>query len=185
MLSTAKAQLRRRLREAIAGMPPAARAEAGESLRTLLATLPCWQEAGTVAAYIALGDEPDLQPLAWIPSKALLLPRVRGDGLAFHRVSGPGDLQDGSFGVVEPRGTCLGAALTTADVILVPGLAFTRGGKRLGRGGGFYDRALAGLPARVKKIGVCFHCRLLEDLPAAGHDVRMDAVLTERGLAGD
>ena len=67
-------------------------------------------------------------------------------------------------------------------LILVPGLAFTRDGRRLGRGGGFYDRYLAGLSAPTVKLGVCFHGQLRETLPEEAHDQRVDAVATERGL---
>jgi 5-formyltetrahydrofolate cyclo-ligase len=183
MLSTAKMQLRRRLREAMAGMTSGARADAAENLRKLIATLPCWQEARTVAAYVALPDEPDLRPLDWVPAKVLLLPRVESDALVFHRVTGPDDLQRGAFGVQEPRPGCPVADPAAADLILVPGLAFTPDGARLGRGRGFYDRALASLPPGVEKVGVSFHCRLLDQIPTGSHDARVDAVLTERGSA--
>ena len=66
------------------------------------------------------------------------------------------------------------------DVILVPGLAFTRAGQRLGRGGGFYDRLLARLPAVTWKIGVCFEVQISDAVPSEPHDVTVDCVMTER-----
>jgi 5-formyltetrahydrofolate cyclo-ligase len=65
-------------------------------------------------------------------------------------------------------------------MILVPGRAFDRAGTRLGRGGGAYDRILAGLQA--PKIGVAFACQLVENLPREPHDVPMDAVVTSREI---
>jgi 5-formyltetrahydrofolate cyclo-ligase len=70
------------------------------------------------------------------------------------------------------------------DLILVPGLAFTRDGQRLGRGGGFYDRYLASLPPRAMKLGICFQCQMLESLPSEEHDQRVHAIVTEDGIAG-
>jgi len=68
------------------------------------------------------------------------------------------------------------------EVILVPGLAFTREGQRLGRGGGNYDRYLALLPASTLKMGVCFALQIVETLPAEPHDQPVDAVATEDGI---
>jgi 5-formyltetrahydrofolate cyclo-ligase len=68
------------------------------------------------------------------------------------------------------------------DVILVPGLAFTRLGQRLGRGGGYYDRYLASLPAKTLKIGVCFGFQIVDALPTESHDQAVAAVVTEAGF---
>ena len=65
------------------------------------------------------------------------------------------------------------------DLILVPGLAFSRDGHRLGRGGGFFDRFLAGRGAGAFKIGVCFAFQLLDALPTEPHDVIVNTVMTD------
>ena len=64
------------------------------------------------------------------------------------------------------------------DFVLVPGLAFSRDGHRLGRGGGFYDRLLAGRARAAAKVGVAFALQLHNDIPHAQHDVILDAVIT-------
>jgi 5-formyltetrahydrofolate cyclo-ligase len=86
------------------------------------------------------------------------------------------------------------AGLPAADgppgaLILVPGLAFDRGGRRLGRGGGYYDRFLSkrGNPASGGKrgmyaVGLCMECQLVKRVPAGRDDQNMDGVLTEKGL---
>ncbi len=150
---------------------------------SLIATLEGWQAAATVAAYAALPDEPDLHPLNWTPGKTLLLPRVRGGDLAFHAVQSADDLAPGAFGILEPRETHRAVDPASAELILVPGLAFTREGARLGRGRGYYDRLLETLPRRVKRVGVCFAVCLLETLPVESHDQRVDLVVTENGVA--
>ena len=67
------------------------------------------------------------------------------------------------------------------DLIVLPGAAFTRDGKRLGYGGGFYDTLLAGPAAGVPLAGVCFPCQLLDDLPMEAHDRHVDMVIAPGG----
>jgi 5-formyltetrahydrofolate cyclo-ligase len=68
------------------------------------------------------------------------------------------------------------------DLILVPGLGFTRDGRRLGRGGGFYDRLLAASSFRAFTMGVGFDVQLVPALPVEPHDRRLDAIATESGI---
>jgi 5-formyltetrahydrofolate cyclo-ligase len=67
----------------------------------------------------------------------------------------------------------------TIDFILVPGVAFSKDRHRLGRGGGFFDRLLAGRGAKAFKLGLCFSFQLLESIPTEPHDIVMDAVVTD------
>ena len=72
---------------------------------------------------------------------------------------------------------------TWPDVVLVPGLAFTASGERLGQGGGWYDRFLVGIRPDCTTIGVCFSEQLVADLPVEAHDIRLDVVVTDAGVA--
>jgi 5-formyltetrahydrofolate cyclo-ligase len=65
------------------------------------------------------------------------------------------------------------------DLILVPGLVFTKDRHRLGRGGGFFDRLLAGRGANAFKLGISFSFQILDAIPIEGHDILMDAVVTD------
>ena len=65
------------------------------------------------------------------------------------------------------------------DLVLVPGLAFSKDRRRLGRGGGFFDRMLGGRGANAFKLGVCFSFQIVDSIPTDTHDVAMDAVVTE------
>ena len=67
----------------------------------------------------------------------------------------------------------------TIDLILVPGVAFSKERHRLGRGGGFFDRLLAGRAASAFKLGICFSFQVLDTIPSEEHDVIMDAVATD------
>ena len=69
----------------------------------------------------------------------------------------------------------------TIDLILVPGIAFSKDRHRLGRGGGFFDRLLAGRAKDAFKLGICFSFQLLDTIPTEPHDIVMDAVVTDDG----
>lgn len=86
------------------------------------------------------------------------------------------------FGVRSPL---VGAVVDAAsiDVILVPGLGFDRSGRRLGRGGGHYDRLLAMLPPTTPRIGVCFACQVVDSIPDEPHDARVDMVVSDAGVS--
>jgi 5-formyltetrahydrofolate cyclo-ligase len=179
MPSPAKTELRRLMRAELARMSPTAAAAASESIRTSISSLPRWQEAQVVAAFAAMHDEPDLKPLDWCGSKTVLLPRVDGETLVFHAVKNPTQLKPGTFGVLEPDPEqCAVADPATAQIIFVPGLAFTTDGYRLGRGRGYYDRLLATLPSSLLRVGVCFPWQMVDSLPMESHDQSVDIVLS-------
>jgi 5-formyltetrahydrofolate cyclo-ligase len=180
MLSTAKTELRRRVRAQLARMSPAARAAASESIRTTIASMPRWQEARTVAAFVPLPSEPDIRPFDLGRGRTLLLPRVECDTLVFHAVASAANLRTGAFGILEPDpAVCPVVDPAQPDIILVPGLAFTHGGTRLGRGRGFYDRLLASIPRHILRVGVCFSCQIAAEIPSASHDEPADLVVHE------
>ena len=110
---------------------------------------------------------------------AIAFPRVTGKDqpLDFHHVPDGEVLEPGSFGIPEPLESWPRAV---PDVLLVPLLAFDASGHRLGYGGGFYDRTLALL--KVPAIGIAYAGQQVASLPHAAHDMRLNAVLTERGL---
>ena len=72
---------------------------------------------------------------------------------------------------------------TRVDVVIVPGVAFTSSGERLGQGGGWYDRFLPGIRESCFTIGVGFEPQLVDALPTEPHDVRLDLIVTDAGLA--
>jgi 5-formyltetrahydrofolate cyclo-ligase len=175
-----KTELRRLIRAQLARMSPAAVGAASESIRQSIPSLPRWQDAQVVAAYAALPGEPDLRPLEWVGEKTVLLPQVNGEDLVFHAVSDAAQLKSGAFGVMEPDPTkCPAFDPRDAEIIFIPGLAFTGEGLRLGRGRGFYDRLLAALPADILRVGVCFAEQLMAELPSEPHDEEVDVVLSQ------
>ena len=79
-----------------------------------------------------------------------------------------------ALNILEPENPI---KIKEVDVFLVPGVAFTGSGKRLGRGGGYYDKLLSKYPDTLK-IGITFNERIMQDLPTESHDISMDYVFT-------
>ena len=79
-----------------------------------------------------------------------------------------------ALNILEPENPI---KIKEVDVFLVPGVAFTTIGKRLGRGGGYYDKLLSKYPDTLK-IGITFNERIMQDLPTESHDISMDYVFT-------
>ena len=146
---------------------------------TKLSRHPQLADAHTVLLYSALPDEVPTLPLLnrlSTEGKTVLLPRVVSDtDMELRRYTGPNDLEQGAFGIMEPTGE-LFTDYDNIDVAVVPGMAFDREGHRLGRGKGYYDRFLAQLP-HTYKIGICFPFQLVDHVPADAHDILMDEVI--------
>jgi 5-formyltetrahydrofolate cyclo-ligase len=152
------------------------------SLRDAVLSLPEIQMAGTVAAYVSVGTEPDTRGLVyalWKRGTYVLLPLLRADyDLDWASYEGPDSLGPGPHGLLEPTEPPRGVtAVTSADLVIVPALAVDRSGMRLGRGGGSYDRALARIGTAVPTIALIYDDELLEEVPAGPLDqpVRMVA----------
>lgn len=96
----------------------------------------------------------------------------------------PDDLAPGFRRIPEPPRDAPAVALEAIDLIAVPGLGFDAEGRRLGQGGGYYDRLLADPRRRAVTVGVGFACQIIDRVPVDGHDVALDVVVTERGVAG-
>ncbi|SDO39166.1 5-formyltetrahydrofolate cyclo-ligase [Klenkia soli] len=137
---------------------------------------------GVVAGYVPTAEEPGHGELVAALGPRALLPVVPPSGrvLAWARVTG--ELVQGRYGLLEPGGPRLPAeALGEAAVVVVPALAVGLDGTRLGRGAGYYDRALAHAAPDAVLVGVVFDEELLDTVPAEPHDVRLHAVVTPSG----
>lgn len=177
-----KAALRRRLMADRRLLTSAQRAAAGRALRDAILELPEVQMAGTIAAYYSLASEPDTHGLVyalWKRGGYVLLPLLRPDAdLDWASYEGPDSLRPGPRGLAEPGEAPRGLdAVARADLVLVPALAVDRGGMRLGRGGGSYDRALARVGPQVPTIALVYDAELLDEVPADGHDQRVRMVV--------
>lgn len=140
-----------------------------------VAAQPAYASARTVMAFAAMPTEPDTDGLfarLERDGKQLALPRIDGDVIV--AVAAGSGWTTGRWGIREPVGPPLDPAVI--DLVLVPGVAFTRDGCRLGHGKAYYDRFLP--LVRATTIGVGFHEQLVDELPVEPHDVLLDQVIT-------
>jgi 5-formyltetrahydrofolate cyclo-ligase len=163
-----KREWRARLLAARAAVPPERLAAAADALADhLMGRLSGLRR---IAAYVPVGREPgSLRLLQQLRDGGteVLLPVVAADGLDWAQYSGPDELVAGALGTRAPAGPRLGpAALGTAEAVLLPALAVDHRGVRLGRGGGYYDRALAIVGAGVPLVALLHDGELVEHLPA-------------------
>jgi 5-formyltetrahydrofolate cyclo-ligase len=140
------------------------------------------EQPATIAAYVPVGPEPggpDLPRLLAATGARVLLPVLRPDNDLDWAVF-TGDLASGPRGLSEPVGARLGVeGLRSADLILVPALAVDRSGRRMGRGGGSYDRALTRAAAPI--IALLHDGELISEVPAEPHDRPVHGVITPTG----
>jgi len=181
-MSDAKRQLRTTMRRGRAGVTD--RAQRSRRLADHVLARLDRETAGrsplVVLAFVGVGGEPDTTPL--IEGLAALghevvLPRIDQGEIVAVRWTPTGEMVAGAFGIPAPHGPAV--APETVDVVVVPGLAFTVDGRRLGQGGGFYDRFLPLVRRDCVTIGVGFAEQIVDDLPTEPHDRILDAVVTD------
>jgi len=118
----------------------------------------------------------------WCEQARLALPCVTApDAPLEFRAWAPGDaLETGAYSIACPQPR---APVLTPDLVLVPLLAFDHMGRRLGYGGGYYDRTIAALRAAgdVQVVGLAYSAQRLTRVPSAAHDMRLDWIVTEHG----
>lgn len=187
-LKSAKASLRRRIlaqRDALA--PDLRQARSAKILRSIL-DLPGYRSANVVAAYASFGSEIDTWDVlrdALRAGKVLLLPRVdrQRHRLDLYRVHDlVSDLAEGVWGIREPAAHCSVVPPPSVEFMLVPGVAFTPHGDRLGYGGGYYDRLLIELGPSTPRVAAAFEVQVVDALPVAEHDQRVHQVVTEQRI---
>lgn len=139
--------------------------------------------ADVVALYLSAGDEPPTLRLAETLRErgtTVLAPVMApGRRLDWAAYAGRDRLRPAAFGIAEPTGDRLGAeALESASVIVLPALAVSHDGHRLGRGAGYYDRALGNADPAATRIALVFDDELLTDVPTESHDESVHLAVT-------
>jgi 5-formyltetrahydrofolate cyclo-ligase len=178
-----KSELRRLFDSARARRDAAAAREASRAVCGWIVRLEAFRRAVNLVAYIAQRGEIDpsgVVDAALALGKSVYFPRVVESGIQFLEAS-PGDLRPGAYGIPEPRDGQPLSRSESAVLFLVPGLAFDHEGRRLGRGGGHYDRTLA-LYAYGLRAGLAAEIQLSPGLPCDPWDQPVDVVVTERRL---
>jgi 5-formyltetrahydrofolate cyclo-ligase len=191
-----KEGLRREIKGFLAGLPPEEFRSEGSKAAAALREASPWTRYQTILLFLSLQSEIDTFPLletALGDSKKVFAPRTEEALIRFYRVnSAQGPWQYGFFGIREPvedESTEEGAgSLKEGDfpaLIITPGLAFDRQGRRLGRGGGYYDRFFAELDNAGREycaVGFCLEAQVKAEVPAEKEDKPMDGIVSSRGF---
>ena len=134
--------------------------------------------AKVVALFVSMPDEPDTSALlsALSGKCSVVVPRIGGDEMEFFDYNAEA-LSAGSYGIREPIGDTP-VAPSEIDFMVVPGVAFTADGSRMGRGKGFYDKYMSREGFRAYKVGICLTPQIVDELPCEPHDIKMDIVIS-------
>ena len=183
------AAAKRELRRAAAAARDAVRerSSAAAAACAHLSALAPYRSAEAVLWYVSMPAELATSPAieaALAEGKRVVVPWCDGDDLGLWRLESVSELEPGTWGIPEPPPSRRGeperlTAPEAIDLVVVPGLAFDRRGRRLGHGKGYYDRLLARTPA--VRAGLCYDAQVFPEVPAGPRDAVMDWLVTERG----
>ena len=175
-----KAQFRAQLKRREAALTPEMCQRSDAELRERFLAERAVQSARSVLLFAGMGAEVDTAPLLTAlhdAGKRVLLPRCLPGHEMEARLYDPNRLKRHRYGMLEPNTDCSAADKSEIDLILVPALCYDRQCRRMGRGGGFYDRYLADFTGRT--IGLCRDALLCDAVPTDSLDRPVELVLTE------
>ena len=173
-----KKALRAQIRSQKRAMTEEQITEKSRRLGQLFAASQAYAQAKTIYGYLPYNQEVRTVPMleqALKDGKAVAVPKVYGDTMRFILISDLAAVEKGYAGIPEPIADGPVASDPTA-LVLMPGLAFTTDGKRMGYGGGFYDKFLAAEPGHPT-VALCYAFQMVEDLPTEEYDIPVDCVL--------
>lgn len=173
-----KKELRRQIREQKRAMTEEQIVAASSRLGELFLNCPQYKEAQTIYGYLPYNQEVRTVPMleqAMKEGKRVAVPKCYGDEMRFIYMDDLSKVEKGYANIPEPIADEPVADDKTA-LVLMPGMAFTKDGKRMGYGGGFYDKFLAAEPEHPT-VALCYAFQMVEDLPTEDYDIPVDCVL--------
>jgi 5-formyltetrahydrofolate cyclo-ligase len=183
-IAAEKERLRRHMRAVRAAIPPEERGAAAAAVEAALLELPVVADATTMLAFASFGSEiPTAGILAGLRAagKRMLLPFLVDGEMEAALVEPDEAMAPSSYGALEPA-VRRAVDPSVVDAVVAPGLAFDRAGRRLGYGGGYFDRYLRRIPEAAARIGIGFAVQLVDEVPVAVGDELLDLVVTEAGV---
>lgn len=174
-LRLAKSKMRELLVQKRRVMSTADRQMYSQQILDQLEQMTCFREAKTILLYYPVQNEVDVLPLVkkYKHEKTLLFPVSHRRGMTIHPYAGNKNMHRGKFGIPEPTTPAYEGIV---DLVIVPAVAFDTKGRRLGRGGGFYDRFIKKLTHAVL-VGVGYDFQLIDEVPTARHDQRVHRII--------
>ncbi|HTB34971.1 MAG TPA: 5-formyltetrahydrofolate cyclo-ligase [bacterium] len=177
--------IRRQVLQRRDALQPAQRQAKSDAIWKRLVEFPAFQQARSAFFYVTHGSEVDttlMRRMARELGMRVAAPRSKpGDySMAFHWLESEDGLVPGAYGILQPEPSAPVAELAPDVVVLVPGLAFDARGNRIGFGGGYYDRWLAGPGRGAVTVGLAFEEQLLDGVDALPHDRPVDGLVTDQ-----
>ena len=158
--------------------------ESDAEILRFLKELECYREAKVIFSYVSMPGEVDTKRFikeALAEGKRIAVPRCEPKGIMeAYEITGLDDLEPGVWGIGEPKQQCPGILPEDIDLCVIPCIASTSAGVRLGYGGGYYDRYLPRTDA--VRVLLCRDQMICEEIPQEIHDCQMDVVITERRI---
>jgi 5-formyltetrahydrofolate cyclo-ligase len=183
--AAAKHELREKMRAARAAIPPSDRATLSARVEARLLALPELRGKKTVLLFYSFGTEIPTAVLVrrlFVRGWRVLLPYLKDESSMEAGEIRRGDpLEATGYGPKEPARR-VAVEPGEVDVVVTPGLAFDAAGRRLGYGGGSYDRYLARLHPHAVRIGIGFASQVVGEVPTEDGDERVDVIVTDRGV---
>ena len=173
-----KKELRRQIRDQKRAMTEAQIDAASQRLGQLFLGCPQYKAAKTIYGYLPYNQEVRTVPMleqAMRDGKRVAVPKCYGDQMRFIYMDDLSKVENGYANIPEPIADGPVADDPTA-LVLMPGLALTEDGKRMGYGGGFYDKFLAAEPNHPT-VALCYSFQMVEDIPTEDYDIPVDRVL--------
>ncbi|XP_023290057.1 5-formyltetrahydrofolate cyclo-ligase isoform X2 [Orussus abietinus] len=193
-IETGKAALRNEMKKVLAGIAKDERKRQSTRIVEKLISLPQYQQSRRISLYLSTEDEPDTLPLLrkiFDAGKEAFVPRYRGKVMEMVKLHSMEDFESlplTKWNIKQPhfRDDRENALQGGLDLIVLPGMAFTINGKRLGHGMGYYDKFLHEcISSQEKKphlIALAFNEQVKEEIPTTEKDVDLDMVLTEKDV---
>ncbi|MBQ2691913.1 MAG: 5-formyltetrahydrofolate cyclo-ligase [Clostridia bacterium] len=180
-LKEEKAALRKEIRKQRRALDPVERKKWDSTIEKKVLELDEYRKADTVFCFVSYGGEPETRGIlsdCFASGKRLVVPRCKEQGeMDAVVIASMDDLKEGMYGILEPSEGLPTVEFEEIDFAVVPALAFTPNGERLGQGGGYYDRFMARTGAFT--CGVCYGCFVLNEVPTEEFDRRVDFVICE------
>lgn len=178
-----KKNLRREMKALRKNIPASDKTELDRKMREQLFASPEYRKAELLLTFISFGDEPDTRAVlerAWQDGKVTAVPRCLPEHkMSFYIIRSFDDCKEGAYGIPEPLEECAEAETDGENILcLVPGLAFSKDGGRLGYGGGYYDRFLC-RHENIKAFGYCADMFIKEDVPLEDTDIKLCGLITD------
>lgn len=186
--SAQKNEIRKQIAALRASIPGAEKAESDRRITSLITSLPAFDAARTVLLYASAGSEictDEIARVAWCRGKVVAFPRTDAGTrkITFHAVGSLDELIPGVFGIRAPSENAPMILPDAGTFCLVPGYTFDTAGFRIGYGGGYYDRFLAGSGKVLMAVGAVYH-RFFSDMPLPKdvYDLPVRQIVTEKGV---